>query len=280
MINLIGGLAVGVLQKHMAIGDAVSTYSLLTVGEGLVSQIPALLISMSSGLIVTRAATDDDLGSDLLAQFTRYKKALQVGGGFVIVLALIPGLPKLPFIVVGACTLLVASRLQDDDERHGRKGAASPGGAAAIAAAGAAEAPSPDSPQALANEMRVEPLELEIAYDLVDLVDPARGGDLLDRVRALRRKLRGRARRRDPAGPYAATTSSCRSRRTPSACTAWSSAAAKLRPAACSCSATTSASSPARRPASRCSGSPRCGCPPRRASRPSSPAPRSSTARR
>jgi flagellar biosynthesis protein FlhA len=187
MINLIGGLAVGVLQKHMPIGEAITTYSLLTVGEGLVSQIPALLISMSSGLIVTRAATEDDLGSDLLAQFIRYKKALQVGGGFVIALALIPGLPKVPFIVVGACTLLIASRLQSDDERHGRNKPALAAGAAG--AAPAAEVMSPDSPQALAAEMRVEPLELEIAYDLVDLVDPARGGDLLDRVRALRRKL-------------------------------------------------------------------------------------------
>ena len=184
LINLVGGLAVGMLQKHMQIGDAVTTYSLLTVGEGLVSQIPALLISMSSGLIVTRAATEADLGTDLLQQFTRYKRALQVGGGFVIALALIPGLPKLPFVVVGACALLVAGRLHDEPE---------PGeGARAALAAGtapAAEIVSPDSPQALAAEMRVEPLELEIAYDLVDLVDPARGGDLLDRVRALRRKL-------------------------------------------------------------------------------------------
>ena len=187
MINLIGGLAVGVLQKHMPIGEAITTYSLLTVGEGLVSQIPALLISMSSGLIVTRAATEDDLGSDLLAQFTRYKKALQVGGGFVIALGAHPGLPKLPFIVVGSCALLVATRLQNDDERHGRTNPALAAGTPG--AAPAAEILSPDSPQALAAEMRVEPLELEIAYDLVDLVDPARGGDLLDRVRALRRKL-------------------------------------------------------------------------------------------
>ncbi|HZP30776.1 MAG TPA: flagellar biosynthesis protein FlhA [Acidimicrobiia bacterium] len=183
-INLLGGFAVGVLQHHLSIGEAVQRYALLSVGDGLVSQIPALLISMSSGLIVTRAATEADLGTDLLQQFTRYKRALQVGGGFVIALALIPGLPKLPFVVVGACALLVAGRLHDEPE---------PGeGARAALAAGtapAAEIVSPDSPQALAAEMRVEPLELEIAYDLVDLVDPARGGDLLDRVRALRRKL-------------------------------------------------------------------------------------------
>ena len=81
LINLIGGFAVGILQKHMSFGDAIPTYSLLTVGDGLVSQIPALLISLSSGLIVTRAATESDLGTDLLHQFTRHKRTLQLAGG-------------------------------------------------------------------------------------------------------------------------------------------------------------------------------------------------------
>src|SRR6185369_7068201 len=93
LINLIGGFAVGVLQKHMSFGDAVSHYSLLTVGDGLVAQIPALLISLSSGLIVTRAATESDLGSDLLNQFTRHKRTLQLGGGAMCAVAIVPGLP-------------------------------------------------------------------------------------------------------------------------------------------------------------------------------------------
>ena len=83
LINLIGGFAVGILQKHMSFGDAVSKYSLLTVGDGLVAQIPALLISLSSGLIVTRAATESDLGTDLLHQFTRHKRTLQLAGGAI-----------------------------------------------------------------------------------------------------------------------------------------------------------------------------------------------------
>ena len=83
-INLIGGFAVGILQKHMSFGDAIKTYSLLTVGDGLVAQIPALLISLSSGLIVTRAATESDLGTDLLQQFTRHKRTLQLGGGAIV----------------------------------------------------------------------------------------------------------------------------------------------------------------------------------------------------
>jgi flagellar biosynthesis protein FlhA len=183
MINLFGGFIVGVLQHHMSVSEAISTYSLLSVGDGLVSQIPALLISVSTGLIVTRAATDADMGTDLLKQFGRQTRAMRVAGVAVSILALIPGLPKLPFLVVGGMVFYIGFRGRNnvdvDEEAE-----------AALALPAGAEAPiSPDSPEALAGEMRVDPLELEVAFDLVDLVDPSRGGDLLDRVRALRRKL-------------------------------------------------------------------------------------------
>ncbi len=181
-INLVGGFAVGILQQHLSFGDAIKTYSLLTVGDGLVAQIPALLISLSSGLIVTRAATEMDLGTDLLHQFTRHKKTLQLGGGAICAVAIVPGLPKLPFFVVGGALLLLATRLPSDAEIEAREAAANEVEAAPVAL-------SPDSPEHLVGEMRIEPLELEIAYDLIDLVDAAKGGDLLDRVRALRRKL-------------------------------------------------------------------------------------------
>src|SRR5262245_32986015 len=182
-INLLGGFAVGVLQKGMSFGEAIQHYSLLTVGDGLVAQIPALLISLSSGLIVTRAATESDLGSDLLHQFTRHKRTLQLAGGAIIGLAILPGMPKVPFVVVGGALLIVATRLPNEEEIAARE-------AAEAAEQAATPVPvNPDAPEQLANDMRVEPLELEIAYDLVDLVDAAKGGDLLDRVRALRRKL-------------------------------------------------------------------------------------------
>jgi flagellar biosynthesis protein FlhA len=181
-INLVGGFAVGILQQHLSFGEAIKTYSLLTVGDGLVAQIPALLISLSSGLIVTRAATEMDLGSDLLHQFTRHKKTLQLGGGAICAVAIVPGLPKIPFFVVGGALLLLATRLPSDAEIAAREAAAKEVEVAPVPL-------SPDSPEALAGEMRVEPLELEIAYDLIDLVDASKGGDLLDRVRALRRKL-------------------------------------------------------------------------------------------
>ena len=178
IVNLVGGLAVGIMQRHLSMGDAVSTYSLLSVGDGLVSQIPALLLSVSTGLIVTRGASDQDMGSDVLRQITAQRQAIRIGGIAVMVLALIPGLPKLPFLVLGGAAFFVSMRLRDAEP-------AIPDDAQAALPAG----PAPDSAEALVNEMRVEPLGLELAFDLVDLVDTARGGELLERVRALRRKL-------------------------------------------------------------------------------------------
>ena len=181
LINLIGGFVVGVMQNGLSFGEAIEHYSLLTVGDGLVAQIPALLISLSSGLIVTRAATEADLGTDLLAQLGAQRRTLQIAGGAVALLALVPGLPKLPFLAIGGGMLLFASRLPTDAERDAQ---------AAIDAADPVDDRTPgETPETIALDMRVEPLELEIAYDIIDLVDHDRGGDLLERVRALRRKL-------------------------------------------------------------------------------------------
>ncbi len=177
LINLVGGFAIGIMQRGMAPGEAVATYSLLTVGDGLVSQIPALLLSTATGIIVTRSASDGDMGSDLLGQLGRFKQPVRISGGAALALCLIPGLPKLPFLVIGGAFLLMAARMQEapaDDE---------------AAPAPVDDEPKPDSPEAIAERMRVDPLELEVAFDLVDLVDSSRGGDLLDRVKALRRKV-------------------------------------------------------------------------------------------
>jgi flagellar biosynthesis protein FlhA len=179
LINLFGGFVVGVLQHKLSFSQAIETYSLLTVGDGLVSQIPALLISISTGIVVTRAATENDLGTDLFGQLGAQAQPLKVAGISICVLALVPGLPKAPFLLIGGTLFVVATRLAKRPVEEAEAESATP----------ELPAPAPDSPEALAGEMRVEPLELEVAYDLVDLVDPARGGDLLDRVRALRRKL-------------------------------------------------------------------------------------------
>jgi len=178
LINLIGGFAIGILQKGLSPGDAVSTYSLLSIGDGLVSQIPALLISTATGLIVTRSASEGDMGSDLVNQLARFKQPIRIAGGAALALCLIPGLPKLPFLVVGGLFLLMATRVREK-----------PAEELEDAAPTGPPEPAPDSPEAIAEKMRVDPLELEVAFDLVELVDSARGGDLLDRVKALRRKV-------------------------------------------------------------------------------------------
>jgi flagellar biosynthesis protein FlhA len=177
-INLFGGFVVGVVQRGLSFGEAIEAYSLLTIGDGLVSQIPALLISIAAGLIVTRAATEADLGTDVIAQFGSQERAMRIGAAAVGVIALIPGLPKLPFLLVGGGLWVAAGRAK-----------ARP----AVEAAALPEATAPeisrDAPEAIASDMRIDPIELEIGYGLMDLVDGARGGDLLDRVRSLRRKV-------------------------------------------------------------------------------------------
>ena len=179
VVNLVGGLLIGVVQRHQPIGEAIQTYSLLTVGDGLVSQIPALLVSISSGLIITRAAGADDLGSDIAAQFARQHRAIRTGGLAMIGMGLVPGLPKLPFFLVGGIAYVIGRRLA----------AADAGPDIPIEPAPELEAVDPDAPSEISRSMRVEPLSLELAMDLVDLVEPGSDGDLLDRVKALRRKM-------------------------------------------------------------------------------------------
>ncbi|WP_430780644.1 flagellar biosynthesis protein FlhA [Actinoplanes sp. G11-F43] len=180
VINLVGGFAVGIMQAGMAPVDAMNHYSMLSIGDGLVSQIPALLLSVATGLIVTRSATSGDMGTTVTTQLGQNKLALRIGGGAAIALCIIPGLPKLPFLLVGAAVLLIAQRVKDPAQE------AVEAGAKPVDAA--PDMPAPDSPEQLLGEMRIDPLELALAPDLVDLVDPG-SGDLLDRVRALRRKM-------------------------------------------------------------------------------------------
>ncbi|MGA8992955.1 MAG: flagellar biosynthesis protein FlhA [Nocardioidaceae bacterium] len=178
IVNLLGGFTVGVVQKGMSLSDAVHTYSLLTIGDGLVSQIPALLLSVATGLIVTRATGTSDMGTDLVGQLTRQRGPMRIAGFGALGLCLIPGIPKLPFLLAGGSMLLLSTRVAADETSPQAK-----------AADAAPALPSPDSVEAIVEDLRVDPLEIELAADLIDLVDPGVGGDLLDRVKSLRRKV-------------------------------------------------------------------------------------------
>ena len=175
LVNLIGGFAVGVGQLGMPFGEAVTTYSLLSVGDGLVSQIPALLLSVATGLIVTRATGENDMGTDIMRQVTANRTPLRIAGFAALTLCLIPGLPKIPFLLAGGLMLVASSRIKEVDEDE--------------PVAPTTSFATVDTPELLAAEIQVDPLGLELSADLIDLVDPSSGGDLLERVKSLRRKI-------------------------------------------------------------------------------------------
>ncbi len=190
-INLVGGISVGVLQQGLAVGESVQRFSLLAVGDGLVSQIPALLISVASGIIVTRATSEgnEGLGGDLWRQLLQSRRVLGIAAAVMGSLAILPGLPKLPFLVIAGALAFVASRRNDDPaidllDGTGPSGMVSGGSNGA----GSGDANAASDPDSLAAQLLVEPLELEIAPDLYDLIEGP-GGGLLDRVKALRRQI-------------------------------------------------------------------------------------------
>ncbi len=178
-INLIGGILVGVVQQGLDIASAVSTYSLLTVGDGLVSQIPALLVSTATGITVTRSSsTGGTLGSDVVAQLLGNARALNITGGLLVLLGLIPGLPKIPFFIM-AGTLLFGARLVT--KRHQRDLAATALKPAEPAATTTAEGDD------IIGLLTLDAMELEIGFGLVPLVD-GDGSNLLSRISLIRRQ--------------------------------------------------------------------------------------------
>jgi flagellar biosynthesis protein FlhA len=200
VINLIGGIVVGMLQRHLGFGEATHQYSLLTVGDGLSAQIPALLISVATGIIVTRAASDRDLGSDIANQILSQRKAPLVAAGAIGTFALVPGLPKLPFLLIAAIFGAVGWAV-----RNGMPAAKDAAAEARAAAKAALPAPAEDT----LGEVGVDALELAIGFGLVPLVDAGSsqpgpshptqpggspgssgsGGSLLRRVSMIRRQI-------------------------------------------------------------------------------------------
>ena len=171
-VNIVAGLIIGVLQHGLDLATAARTYTILTVGEGLVTAIPALLVSMSGALITTRAASESNLGEDVAVQLLARARPLIIAAGVLVLLALIPGLPKLPFLFVAA--ILGGAAYANKSMPEG--------------AAEEDKAPVPP-PDALESAVGVDPLAVEVGYALISLVDEKQGGTLLTRVRAIRRQI-------------------------------------------------------------------------------------------
>jgi len=178
LINIIGGLIIGVLQQKMSIIDAAQNYTLLTVGDGLVSQIPALTVSTAAGIVVSRAASEDTMGSEFGKQFLGYPKAIYLAALTIFFFGLIPGMPHISFIMLSlliAGSVYILSRkkeaLKIKEVEAGKKEKVEVG------------------PEPVEHLLRVDPLEVEVGYGLIPLVDKEQGGEFLDRVRSIRRQF-------------------------------------------------------------------------------------------
>ncbi len=182
-INIIAGFLIGVFQLDIPFRDALKTYTILTVGDGLVTLIPSLLVSVAGGIVVTRASSDDSLGGDVGKQLFARSRPLWIAAGVMTALALIPGMPKISFLAIAGGLALLARRA------GGSEGAGTSAEAGATSATGQAGGPASPQPEALETLLKLDDLSLEVGYGLVPLVEAARGGQLLQRVKALRRHL-------------------------------------------------------------------------------------------
>ena len=178
-INLLGGIGVGLLQRGMSFSDAAHVFPILTIGDGLAAQIPALLISTAMGIIVTRSGSDADLGSDISDQMLRQPRAPMIAGGIIAAMGIIPGMPVIPFVTIGAIFFLL-----------GRAMVTHAAGVAAVKAAGENQpAPVAQPGDAAVGALQIDPLELTIGFGLVPMVDAKSGGSLLGRVGVVRRQI-------------------------------------------------------------------------------------------
>lgn len=192
IINIIGGLAIGVLQHGMAIGSAAQNYTLLTIGDGLVSQIPALIVSTSAGLIVTRAASESNLGAEVSKQLLSHHKAIAISSLIIFVFGLIPGLPHFAFITLSLITGGVAWVAYNMKQSAGEEtGWSQPDRPAASAPRGktAAENKGEVAHEGFDGVTPLDIMELHIGYSLIPLVDPKQQGELVDRIKSIRHQF-------------------------------------------------------------------------------------------
>ena len=178
LINILGGLVIGVLQQGMSLSAAAENYTLLTIGDGLVSQIPALIVSTAAGMVVTQAASDSHLGNTMISQLTGHPRAVAIASGVLIFFGFIPGLPTIPFLALGCLAaglayvtaenkkeVLVQEEQEREAEDQGR------------------------SLERVEELLPLDLLELEVGYGLIPLVDKEQGGELLERIKSIRRQF-------------------------------------------------------------------------------------------
>ncbi|MDA8441519.1 MAG: flagellar biosynthesis protein FlhA [Peptococcaceae bacterium] len=178
LINLTGGFIIGIVIKGMSFQTSLQTYTLLTIGDGLVTQIPALLISTATGLVVTRAASDSNLGQDMAKQLLRVPKALNIAAGVLVAMSLL-GLPTIPLFSIAVVLVVTAYFIKKTNADKVNN---------ELLSAQANQAAQDRKPENVLSMISVDPMELEIGYALIPLVEAAQGGDLLDRILLIRRQ--------------------------------------------------------------------------------------------
>ncbi|MFH1147788.1 MAG: flagellar biosynthesis protein FlhA [Pseudomonadota bacterium] len=176
-VNVIGGLIIGVFQQGMPALEALQNYTLLTIGDGLISQVPALIISTAAGIIVSRASSEAGMGREFAEQFASQPQAMGIAAGMVFIFGLVPGLPNIPFLLLSTVMGSLAYVLH-------KSRAASKAPAEEEAAAPVTKIPEP-----IENLLPLDTLALEVGYSLIPLVDDSQGGDLLERIRSIRRQF-------------------------------------------------------------------------------------------
>ncbi len=180
VINIIGGIIIGSVMMNMDIGTAAQTYTRLTIGDGLVSQIPALLISTASGILVTRSGSEETFGSLAVSQLSRFPKVIAIASIVLLFLSIIPGLPHLAFFILALATGIAAYLLYKDEKELMAK-------EVETQEQEISEIESRE-PENVMNLIQVEPMEVEIGYGLIPLADEGAGGDLLQRITSVRRQ--------------------------------------------------------------------------------------------
>ncbi|MHC1701262.1 MAG: flagellar biosynthesis protein FlhA [Humidesulfovibrio sp.] len=182
IINMVGGFFIGVYQKDMNWLDAARTYTMLTIGDGLVATIPSLITATATGIIVSRAAAEAKMGEEFLGQLTFHHRALKLVSGILLLFGLIPGMPTMPFMFFAGLTFWVARMSERTRPEHEAKVKAGKDKAAGIGQ----QLDTPEEVQAL---LPLDQLELEVGYGLIPLVDEEQNGNLLSRIRSIRRQF-------------------------------------------------------------------------------------------